>query len=136
LHSSFESAADIANSANPRLRLFLVPKTKADAPRDDVAAQWKECSPDTSSTFSAVAYYFGRDLQQALKVPVALIDPCWGASPAEVWMSQATLASNPEHKRDILDSYAAAAAKNEPVKKGQRPPWKPTELYNGMIAPL
>ena len=136
LQRSFESAADIAGSANPMLRLFLVPKTKADEPRNDVAAQWKECNPDTSGNFSAVAYYFGRDLQKALNVPVGLIDTCWGGSPAEVWMSESTLASNPAYKRDILDTYAANLAKSEPSKKGQRPGWKPAELYNGMIAPL
>jgi sialate O-acetylesterase len=117
--------------------LFLVPKTKADAPRDDVKAEWKESAPQTVPGFSAVAYYFGRDLQKALNVPVGLIETCWGGSPAEVWMSQRVLEGNPDYKRDILDSYVAAVAKaSASTNKSQRPGWKPTELYNGMIAPL
>src|SRR5437867_1524294 len=137
LNKSCDSAAEIAGSANPQLRLCLVPKTKADAPRDDAPAPWKECQPETVGGFSAVAYYFGRDLQKALKVPVGLIDTCWGGSPAEVWMSEAALSSNHEYKRDILDAYADSVHKSEPANaKKQRPPWKPAELYNGMIAPL
>jgi sialate O-acetylesterase len=84
-----------------------------------------------------VAYYFGRDLQKALNVPVGLIETCWGGSPAEVWMSDRVLSSNPEYKRDILDAYTATLHKEETSNgKSQRVPWKPTELYNGMIAPL
>src|SRR5206468_3357660 len=67
LNRSFESESDIAASANSQLRLLLIPKTKADSAKDDVKAQWKPSSPESSAGFSAVAYYFGRDLQQALK---------------------------------------------------------------------
>jgi sialate O-acetylesterase len=137
LSQSFESAPDIAASANANLRLFLVPKTKAEAPRDDVKASWKNSGPESVPGFSAVAYYFGRDLQKALGVPVGLIETCWGGSPAEVWMSQKVLESNPDYKRDILDAYEQAVAKADAANpKGQRPGWRPTELYNGMIAPL
>jgi len=137
LSQSFNSADEIAACANSKLRLCLVPKTKANEPRDDAKAPWKECSSNSVPPFSAVAYYFGRDLQRALNVPVGLIETCWGGSPAEVWMSKAVLESNPGYKRDILDAYEAALNKaNEAGTKQQRPSWKPTELYNGMIAPL
>ncbi len=137
LSRSFESSPDIAASANPMLRLFLVPKLKADAPVNDVKGNWKEAGPESTPTFSAVAYYFARDLQNALKVPVGLIGTYWGGSPAEVWMSQSVLADDKEYKRDILDAYEASMKKIEASgKKPQRAPWKPTELYNGMIAPL
>ena len=139
LDKAFESGPDIENSANPMLRLCFVPKTKADQPMQDVKAQWKECNSKTVPGFSAVAYYFGRDLQKALKVPVGLVETCWGGSPAEVWMSDRTLSANPDYKRDILDTYQAAVKKAEATNttgKPQLPGWKPTELYNGMIAPL
>jgi sialate O-acetylesterase len=137
LKASFESTNDVASSANPKLRLFLVTKAKANTPQQDVKAQWKECNPETVPGFSAVAYYFGRDLQRARNVPVGLIGTYWGGSPAEVWMSQQTLESNPEYKHDILDAYTEAMHKAEASgNKKQQPGWKPTELYNGMIAPL
>ncbi len=155
LRASFDSQGAIAASANPNLRLFSVPKLKADAPVENVNARWEESAPETVPGFSAVAYFFGRDLQKALGVPVGLIHTSWGGSPAEVWMSEAALAANPNHKRDILESYAGKVAQNKTaiaqwdkenaeLKAAGKPlnknkpglGWKPTELYNGMIAPL
>jgi sialate O-acetylesterase len=136
MSQSFNPADDIAYSANPHLRLCIVPKTKANDPRDDAKAPWKQCDSNSVPPFSAVAYYFGRNLQRALNVPVGLIETCWGGSPAEVWMSKPALESNPEYKRDILDTYEAAVKKANDSGTRQNLPWKPTELYNGMIAPL
>jgi sialate O-acetylesterase len=155
LRAAYEADKAIAASANPKLRLYTVPKLKADAPTNNVPSFWLECSPMTTPAFSAVAYYFARDLQKALGVPVGIIHTSWGGSPAEVWMSQQALAANPDFKRDILDGYATqfqkyqealaqfkkeeAQAKASGTAFTKRAPglgWKPTELYNGMIAPL
>ena len=159
LSRSFEPEEDIAKSANPNLRLFTVPKLKANEPVDDVKAGppmgWQECNPDAVKNFSAVAYYFGRDLQKARGVTVGLIHTSWGGSPAEVWIGEAVLAANPEYKRDLLDPYADQfksyqaelekwEKETEALKKEGKQPergrpwavWKPAELYNGMIAPL
>ena len=156
LSSSFESQGDISTSANTMLRLFTVPRLKAEQPVADVKASWVESGPETTPKFSAVAYYFGRALQAARKVPVGLIHTSWGGSPVEVWMRQQILEANPEYKKSILDKYAADLKKYQDdlskfekeqeqlkqqgqasdKKAPQRPNWKPTELYNGMIAPL
>jgi sialate O-acetylesterase len=153
---TFEPEQSISGSANPMLRLFTVPKLKANEPVPDVKGSWGEASPKTTTNFSAVAYYFGRDLQKALGVPVGLIHTSWGGSPAEVWMKQEVLAGNPEYKTALLDGHAAAMKRYEEAqaafeaeqaelkKQGktsekrppQKPSWKPAELYNGMIAPL
>jgi sialate O-acetylesterase len=135
LSRSFESGADITNSANKDLRLFLVTKAKAEAPRPDVKGQWQESGPQSTPNFSAVAYYFGRELQRTLKVPIGLIGTYWGGSPAEAWMSDAVLRANADYKREILDTYFEALKKIQGTTN--RPPaWRPSELYNGMIAPL
>lgn len=156
LRLSFEPQEAIAKSANKKIRLLTVPKLKANEPAQDIKAQWVECGPTTVSNFSAVAYFFGRDLQKALGVPVGLIHTSWGGSPAEGWMREEVMAENQLYKAEILDSYVdqnknaqAAiekweAAKTDLEKQGKRitrnrptPPfWKPAELYNGMIAPL
>ena len=155
MRNSYQPDLEIPKTANPMLRLYTVPKLKAEKPVDNVPSSWTACGPDTISNFSAVAYYFGRDLQKALGVPVGMIHTSWGGSPAEVWMREEVLASNPYYKRDILDTYAASKQKNdlavaaweterEAAKKAgkdftKRKPglaWRPTELYNGMIAPL
>ena len=136
LKSAFEGSNDIAQAENSKLRLFLVPKTKSDVPMDDVKADWKLANAQSTPGFSAVAYYFGRDLQKALGVPVGLIDTCWGGSPAEVWMSEKVLSANPEYRKDILEAYQTALKKQPASGKQARPAWKPAELYNGMIVPL
>lgn len=156
LRSTFEADKAAANSANPMIRLFTVPKLKADKPVEDVKGSWVDCNPQTVPGFSAVAYYFGRDLQKALNVPVGLIHTSWGGSPAEVWMSHDVLDGNPEYRKAILDGYSASLQRYESALKQfeteqaelkrqgktadkrppQKPSWKPSELYNGMIAPL
>jgi sialate O-acetylesterase len=152
---SFEPEKDIASSVNPSLRLFTVPKRKADEPVNEINSSWRECDPESVKSFSAVAYYFGRDLQRARGVPVGLIHTSWGGSPAEVWMSKAVLDSNPRYRAEILDPNRSALKRyedevakwekeTEELKKEGKPaargrpgvPWKPAELYNGMIAPV
>ena len=155
MRNSFQPFGDIVAANNPKLRLFTVPKLKANEPVKDVVSAWKETSPSTVSNFSAVAYYFGLKLQKDLGVPVGLIHTSWGGSPAEVWMRDEVLSGNPEYKRDIVDAYGTqmeklaesvaqwekeqAQAKADGKPFTRRTPgggWKPSELYNGMIAPL
>ena len=155
MSQSFEPANDIKGSQNNKIRLFTVPKLKANEPVDDVKASWVACEPSEVANFSAVAYYFGRDLQKELGVPVGLIHTSWGGSPAEVWMREEILAENPLYKAEILDPFPnqlkgfedeVAKWESEKVsleKDGKKITrgrpwgiWKPSELYNGMIAPL
>src|SRR5262249_27508390 len=103
LKSAREGSNAIAVSDNSQLRLFHVPKTRATEPANDVKAQWKAAGPESTPDFSAVAYYFGRDLQKVLKVPVGLIETCWGGTPAEDWVSKRVLQANPVYQKDILE---------------------------------
>jgi sialate O-acetylesterase len=155
LNQAFQSEADVASATNAQIRLFRVPKAKADAPTVRINATWKTCSPQAAGGFTAVGYYFGRDLQKARKVPVGLIESDWGGSPAEVWMNRESLEVNSRYQAEILDPYPAALKnyqaalaayekeKAEAKESGKEfkkgapwPTWRPTELYNGMIAPL
>src|SRR5207249_11739043 len=110
---SADARTDLVLAANPKLRLYTVPKFKANEPTKNVEAAWQLCSPNSVSNFSAVAYYFGRFLQKDLSVPVGLIHSSWGGSPAEVWVGEQTLASNPDYKRDILDAFPEQAKRFE-----------------------
>lgn len=65
---------EVAKAAYPRIRLFGVPKKDAIEPLDAVDSQWQVCTPETVPSFSAIGYFFGRALHQALEVPVGLID--------------------------------------------------------------
>jgi sialate O-acetylesterase len=99
----------IAGSADPMLHLFTVRHRISDTSVRDVSAQWQACGPQTVKNFSAVAYFFGRDLRRARKVPVGLIESAWGGTPAEAWTSRATLESD-SRLRTILTTYARAVA--------------------------
>jgi sialate O-acetylesterase len=158
LRASANPEADIRASANPLLRLFTVQKATSQIPLRNFANpaghNWKLAEPESTSGFSAVAYYFGRDLQAALGVPVGLIHTSWGGSPAEAWTSPETLRDNHVYARDILSTVPnilrnrkAAMAKWEidrdtAVAAGKPAPgkpfagWLPSDLYNAMIEPL
>ncbi|MCH2367939.1 MAG: chitobiase/beta-hexosaminidase C-terminal domain-containing protein, partial [Planctomycetes bacterium] len=76
---------EIAAAKYPKVRLFLVPNVLSGIPNKDVNATWKECSPATIPSFSAVLYFFGRHLHKELDIPIGLIASAWGGSLIEPW---------------------------------------------------
>lgn len=113
LNRADNAAATIAAAGDPELRLFSVPHESDDTPRTDVAGKWKESTSATASNFSAVAYFFGRDLRRARKVPIGLIDSSVGGTPAEAWTARGTLEADPELKK-ILELHAERVQKFDP----------------------
>lgn len=74
----------------PKIRLFELPQVAAGEPRDDIDAHWRVCHPDNVAEgrwggFSAVGYFFGRELHRELDVPIGLIDASWGGTLIEPW---------------------------------------------------
>ena len=92
--------SDIARAGDyPYLRLLYVTKATGMSPRRNFAAEndgWSVSEPKTARAFSAVAYYFGRALQESLKLPVGVIESCWGGTFIEAWISEGALRSYPE----------------------------------------
>jgi sialate O-acetylesterase len=86
---------EIAEAKFPKIRLFTVAKATTDEPQTDCKGQWAECVPETVPGFSAVAYFFGRDLLKDLNVPIGLIHTSWGGTYAEAWTSGPTLKADP-----------------------------------------
>ena len=109
----------IAAAGNRRLRLFTVPRGAEDTPRTDAHGNWQESSPETAAKFSAVAWFFGRDLRKALRVPVGLIHSSVGGTPAEAWTSRAALEADPELK-PIVERYAASFKNYDPEAAAAR----------------
>lgn len=85
----------VFQATDSQIRLFLQKPIMSAQPLDQPVGEWKVCSPTSVADFSAVAYYFGRDLRQKLNVPVGLIDASWGGSYAESWTPKAVLKSDP-----------------------------------------
>lgn len=81
------STQAIANAENNQLRMFTVARKFALEPQDDCVGSWQLSSPSTAGEFSATAFFFGKQLQEKLQVPVGLIHTSWGGTPAEAWVS-------------------------------------------------
>jgi sialate O-acetylesterase len=149
---------EIASAKFPDIRLFYVPRKPSAVPVDDVDARWVVCTPETVKEFSAVLYYFGRQLHQDLKVPIGLIHTSWGGTPIASWISGPALTAAPrlapflafweDQIANYPDRYTQYQQNLEKWEqngsKGPRPSTpmgpgnshQPTTLYNGMIAPL
>ncbi|HZL43505.1 MAG TPA: sialate O-acetylesterase [Verrucomicrobiae bacterium] len=82
---------EIAEANYPQIRHFGVEQTKSFAPVQSVKGAWLICSPATVKDFTAVGYFFGRDLFKARGVPIGLLHSSWGGTPAEAWSSESTL---------------------------------------------
>ncbi len=91
----------------PNIRLFSVPRVTAGKPQENVNAEWKECNPSTIAGFSAVAYFFGRELNTRMNVPIGLIHTSWGGTPAEAWTRKQELEHLPIAK-PIVDRWNKA----------------------------
>jgi len=104
LSNSTGGAAAVAEADYPQIRLFTVKRNTSAVPLDDVQGKWLVTTPKTAGQFSAVGFYFGRELYRRLKVPIGLIHTSWGGTPAEAWTSHQALAAEPLLK-PILDRY-------------------------------
>jgi sialate O-acetylesterase len=103
-------------SANyPNIRLITVPRVGTQEPKDDFDGQWEACTPDTVGQFSAVGYFFGRQIHQSLNVPVGLIDNAWGGSACEAWIQRNRLEKLPSAK-PYMAQWAETEAKFDEAK--------------------
>ncbi len=155
-----DAAKEIAGANQPQIRLLLVDKKSSDFPLNDVPNSWTTCTPETAQHFSAVAYFFGREIAAREKVPIGLIDSTWGGTPADSWVSLDTLGSDPRllpalaSRAEFTDTLgdldnvvegekrqdAEAKAAGKPAPSHPWHPegssWLPAGLYNGMVAPF
>ena len=104
---SMNAKAEIAAALHPRIRFFSVPwaglrpggpQVMHTEPQETVAAKWEVCSPETVGGFSAVGYFFARDLQKAVDVPIGLVRAAVGGSAITSWCSRSMLEGVPELK--------------------------------------
>ena len=92
---SHTGAAEIPKATDGGIRLFQVPGVPSRVPLSAMQASWKVCSPETVPGFSAVGYYFGRELRGLRKCPIGLIGSYWGGTPAQAWTSRDALGAAP-----------------------------------------
>src|SRR5262249_25499050 len=105
---SSNAADEIAAANYPEIRLFAIPLVPSGKPAKDVSAKWVSCSPDSVKGFSAVLYFFGRELQKELNVPIGLINTSWGGTRIEPWISPEGYAS----QKDLESELATVKTQN------------------------
>ena len=99
LRYAHNAATELPKAADPDLRLFLVPQRCAADPQNDTPGRWEVCTPETAGGFSAVGYFFARELRGKLNRPVAMIGAYWGGTSAQTWTSLAALDRVPAFKK-------------------------------------
>jgi sialate O-acetylesterase len=121
----FGSSQAILKANNPNLRLFTVKRNGSKEPLTKIEdyTAWQQASPKNVADFSAVAYFFGQQLQEALDVPVGLIHTSYGGSTIQAWMSN-----------DVLKGYQKVNLDSVDIDKNTE--YIPTALFNAMLNPL
>lgn len=101
-----ENATIEVSKANyPQIRLFTVPKKIAlTAQENTLPAHWEICTPDTAKSFSAVAYFFAREIQRKLNVPVGIIESAWPGTAIQSWISPEVLRADTD-LRSIVEEW-------------------------------
>jgi sialate O-acetylesterase len=162
LKSADKAKEEIEAANYPKIRLFSVPRKPSAQPLDSVKGSWEACDPKTAEGFTAVGYFFGRDLQKDLDIPIGLIHTSWGGTVAEAWTDSATLKADPDfapilkrgeeypanyprlveqYEKKVKEFEAKNPGEKLPaaLRKPQAPdedPNLPSVLFNGMVAPL
>lgn len=85
---------EIAEANYDNIRLFTVPRTVSDKVQEDCDGEWSICNSENIGSFSAVGYFFGREVHKNLNVAIGLIHSSWGGTPIESWMKYKTLESD------------------------------------------
>lgn len=156
-----DAEQEIAAATLPKIQLLRIDRTASEYPFTEASAKpWTACAPESVREFSAVAYYFAREISQKEKVPLGIIESSWGGTVAEAWTSMDALTSDPglmpifavrgkmmdDRAETILQQKQEVAEIAEAKQKGLPLPefpwhpepdmWRPAALFNAMIAPL
>ena len=158
--NSYNAEVELLTANHPNIRLISVPQVGTQEAQKNFKGQWEACTADVLKNFSAVGYFFGRNLHQALDVPIGLIDNAWGGSAADAWIRRDVLEKDGRfdemmawwEEYEATQDEASAMAKFEKElaawrkngKQGQQPRrprglmngnQRPANIYNGVLHP-
>lgn len=135
---------------NPNVRMINFPQIGSQEPIwEHKNSQWKLTTPENVGTFSAVGYFFARQVQQTIDVPVGMINNAWGGSACEAWVNRETLAADSRYQ-PLLDRWKAdesdfdALSKRQDLSDAEKDKLKglkgrmsgnarPGNIYNGVL---
>jgi sialate O-acetylesterase len=99
----------------PKIRMINFPQVGSQEPIWSHDRKWMVCNPENVGNFSAVGYFFARQLHQTLDVPIGMVNNAWGGSACEAWIDPARMAADPAYK-PLLDSWAAEKDEMEKLR--------------------
>ena len=126
LQHASNAQEELAAADRPQLRLFQVQHQTAAAPRSTCTGQWQPCTAASARGFSAVGYFFGKEIAASQRIPVGMIESAVGATPAQAWVSLEALQADPDLEKTyvepvlplIRDPQAAQAAHDRWLAQG------------------
>ena len=101
LSSAHNAAMELPKTDDSLLRFYTVSKSTAAEPQPDVTGKWEASTPVTAKNYSAVAYFFARELRAKLNCPVAVLHSSWGGTPGQAWVSMDALRKEPSLARHV-----------------------------------
>jgi sialate O-acetylesterase len=126
--NSNDAEKEIAAANYPEIRCFTVKKATAMTPQDELTGSWAVCSPETVGNFTAVGYFYARELWNELKIPIGIVNSSWGGTDVETWTSSGAYSALPA---DVRRTYNV-----EPGVTPAKPNDHSSLLFNAMINPI
>ena len=120
LAGAINADKEIADANYPDIRLYKVPSRTVDMPLRDASGRWATCTPSVARNFSAVGYFFARDVFQGLHVPIGMIETDWGGTPAESWTPRLALMADPKLAHLMIDYESHQHEAEAAMEKYQR----------------
>jgi sialate O-acetylesterase len=124
--SGIDQAEQEINAANfPQIRFFSVAHNTAEYPQLNLDGSWQACNPETMKYFSAIGYFFAKEIFENTQIPIGIINSSWGGTPAEAWMPEMAVKTDPKLWKNAQE-----------LKEVAWWPVKTASVYNAMIAPI
>ena len=115
------AATEVPNANYPQIRLFSVPKKIAVTPQENtLPAHWEICTPETAKSFSAVAYFFAREIHRKLNVPVGMVESAWPGTTIQTWIAPEVLRADPD-LRSIVDEWNRSTPEQKRFAESSQP---------------
>ena len=150
VNAAWDADLEKLAAKHPNLRMINFPQVGTQEPIWTHDRQWQVCTPESVGSFSAVGYFFGRQLMQTLDVPVGMINNAWGGSACEAWINRDVLSADDrftglmDRWKQMEDQYAALAGRTElneneskqlqNLKRQMTGNARPGNIYNGVFS--
>ena len=116
----FNASYELKNADFPQIRSFTVAKEIRSEPVNNTSpAAWQTCTPQNTASFSAVAYFFAREIHQSQHIPIGIIHTSWGGTAIEPWIGLASMEQHPDFK-ELAVTLSGEMRSNKTIEASQK----------------